>query len=91
MKDFDENKESTYIQYFHANNLHGQAISQPLPVSGFKWVKNKSKFTTDFILNYDVDSDVEYILEAIIRYPKHLHDKHKDLLHLFQKEKVNKF
>ena len=54
MKDFDKKKESAYTQYFDANNLDGWAMSQPLPVSGFKWVKNKSKFTTDFILNYDV-------------------------------------
>ena len=58
MKDFNENKESAYIQYFDANNLYGWTMSQPLPVSGFKWLKNKSKFTTDFVLNYDVYSDV---------------------------------
>ena len=32
---------------------------QQLPVSNFKWVNAKSKFTTDFILNYDLYSDVE--------------------------------
>ena len=36
MKDFDKNKESAYIQYFDANNLYGWAMSQSLPVSGFK-------------------------------------------------------
>ena len=62
MKDFDENKESAYIQYFDANNLYGWSVSQPLPVSGFKWVKNKSNFTTDFTLNCDAYRDVGYIL-----------------------------
>ena len=64
MKGFDKNKESTYIQHFDANNLYGWAMSQSLPVNGFKWVKNKSKFTTDFILNYDEYSDVGYIFES---------------------------
>ena len=90
MKDFDENKGSAYIHYFDANNLYGWAMSQSLPVSSFKWVKSKSKFTTDLILNYDEDSDVEYLLEATIRYSEKLHGKHKDLTHLPQKEKVNK-
>ena len=30
-------KESSYIQYLDANNLHGWEMSQKLPVSGFKW------------------------------------------------------
>ena len=90
MKGFDKNKESAYIQYFDANNLYGLAMSQPLPVSGFKWVKNKSKFTADFILNYDVYSDVGYIFEATIRYPEKIHGKHKDVPFLPQKEKINK-
>ena len=36
-------------------------MSQPLPASSFQCVENKYKFTSDFILNYDVYSDVGYI------------------------------
>ena len=39
IKNFDENKESTYIQYVDANNFYGWAMSQKLPVDGFKWKK----------------------------------------------------
>ena len=34
---------------------------QPLPVDGFKFVKNVSKIVEDFIKNYDEDSDKGYI------------------------------
>ena len=57
MKNFDKNKESSCIQYFDANNLYGWTMSQPLPVSGFKWIENKSNFTSDFMLNYNENSD----------------------------------
>ena len=43
MKNYDKNKESSYIQYLDANNLYGWAMSQNLLVNGFKWVKNTSK------------------------------------------------
>ena len=36
MKNYDENKESSYVQYLNANNLYGLAMSQKLPVDGFK-------------------------------------------------------
>ena len=36
MKNYVENKESSYIQHLDANNLYGWAISQKLPVNGFK-------------------------------------------------------
>ena len=39
MKNHDENKESLYILYLDANNLYGWAMSQKLPVDGFKWKK----------------------------------------------------
>ena len=39
MKNYDKNKKSSYLMYLDANNLHGCALSQKLPVDGFKWKK----------------------------------------------------
>ena len=39
MKNYDKNKESSFIEYLDANNLYGWAMSQKLPVDGFKWKK----------------------------------------------------
>ena len=39
MKNYDKNKESLYLIYLHASNLYGWAMSQKLPVIGFKWEK----------------------------------------------------
>ena len=38
MKDYDENKESSFLIYTDYNNLYGKAMSEKLPVDGFKWV-----------------------------------------------------
>ena len=53
MKNYDKNNEPSYIEYLDANNLYGWAMSQKLPVDGFKWVKQRrlSKFNEDFIKN----------------------------------------
>ena len=51
MKNYDKNNESSYIEYLAANNLYGWAMSQKLPINGFKWVKNLPKFNEDFIKN----------------------------------------
>ena len=53
MKNYDKNKESSYIQYLDANNLCGWAMSQKFPVDGFKWKKNMLTFNEDFIKNSD--------------------------------------
>ena len=36
MKNHNENKESSYLEYLDANNLYGWAMSQKLPVGNFK-------------------------------------------------------
>ena len=42
-KDYDKNKESSYIQYWDVNILYGWAMSQKLPVNNFEWIKNTSQ------------------------------------------------
>ena len=42
MKNYDKKSELSYIEYFDANNLHGWAMFQKLPVKGFKWLKQKN-------------------------------------------------
>ena len=42
MKHYDKNNASPNIEYLDANNLHGWAKSQKLPVKGIKCVKQKN-------------------------------------------------
>ena len=49
MENYDENKESSYIQHLDAKRFYRWAMSQKLPVDGFKWKENISKFNEDFI------------------------------------------
>ena len=35
MRDYDKNKESSYIQYWDIYNLYGWAMPQKLPVNNF--------------------------------------------------------
>ena len=90
MKNRNEDKEESFLQYLDANNLYGWTMSLKLPVSGFKWKKNMLKFNEEFIKNYDEDSDKGYILEVNVKYPKNLHDLHSDLLFLSQRMKIGK-
>ena len=39
VKNYNKKKESSYIEYLDANDLYGWAMSQKLPVDGFKWKK----------------------------------------------------
>ena len=48
MKDYDNNKKSS-INYRDVNNLYRWAMSQNLPVDGFKWVEKTFQFNERFI------------------------------------------
>ena len=41
MKDYDKNKELSYIWYCDVNNLHGWVMSQKLPVNNFARIKDR--------------------------------------------------
>ena len=90
MKNYDESKESSYIQYLDANNLYGWAMSQKLPKNNFKWVEDTSRINEEFIKNYNENSNKGYILEVDVKYPKKLHDLHSDLPFLPKRMKIDK-
>ena len=88
MKNYDENKASSYLLYLDANNLYGWTKCKKLSVGNFKWADDLSKYTKDFIKNYDEDSDYGSILEVNIDYPKTLWRLHKDLPFLTERRKL---
>ena len=90
MKNYDENKQSSFLEYLDANNLYGWAMSEPLPVNGFDWMEDLSKIDEDFIKNFDRDSDKGYIIEVDVEHPKNLHDLHNDLPFLPERVKIDK-
>ena len=90
MKDYDKNKELTYLQYWDVNNLYGWAMSQKLPVNNFEWIKDTSQFNEDFIKNYNEESDEGYFLEVDIQYPEKLHELHNDVPFLPERKKIKK-
>ena len=44
VKDYDKNKELSYIEYWDINNLYGWAMLPKLPVNNFDWIKGKAQF-----------------------------------------------
>ena len=53
MKNYNKNKKLSYLKYWGVNNLYGWAMSQKLPVNGFKWVEDLSEFDEGFIKSYN--------------------------------------
>ena len=92
MKNYDKDIISSYLMYLDANNLYGWAMSQKLPVNGFKWVEKSrlSRFNEIFIKNYDENSDKGYFFEVDVDYTKKVFDLQKDLPFLLERKKVNK-
>ena len=98
MKNCNNNEESSYIQYLDANNPYVWAMSQKLPVNGFKWTDNnktaepsaKHIINEEFIKNYNEDNNKGYILEVDVKYPKRLHKLHSDLPFLPERMEINK-
>ena len=89
-KNYDKDKESSFLIYVDANHLYCWTMTKKLPVDGLKWVEDLSMFTEDFIKNYDEESDVSYLLVVDIEYPKTLRMLHSDLPFLPDRMKVNK-
>ena len=78
---------STYLICADANNLYGLAMSKKLPINNFKWCDALQMFTSDFIKNYDEDSDTGYLLEVdLIILKKYMNYIETYIFYLSKKE-----
>ena len=89
MKDYDKNRESSYLKYWDENNLYGWVMSQKLPVNGFKLVEDLYEFNEDFLRSYNKKSNEGYFLEVDAQYPESLHEPHNDLQFLPKIKKID--
>ena len=48
-KNYDKNKESSFLMYLDANNLYRCPMTEKLPIDNFKWVKSVSEIDEEFI------------------------------------------
>ena len=77
LKNYDSNKEYTFIMYWDANNLYGWGMNQPLPYSDFNFLTKKE--INEFCLDcMSENSQISHILEVDLEYCKELHDNHSD-------------
>ncbi|XP_024885115.1 uncharacterized protein LOC112463153 [Temnothorax curvispinosus] len=72
----DSSQPTTYLMYYDVNNLYGWAMSESLPYANFQWLDDPDNFDATTV---STDSDVGYILEVDLEYPRDLHDAHADL------------
>ena len=63
-------------------------MSQKLPVNNFRWFKNTSQFSHDFIKNYNGESDEGYFLEVDVQYLEKLINLHNVLPFLPERTKI---
>ena len=51
MKNYDENEDSSFLEYQDANNLYGYPMTERLPVRNLKWITSVSRIDKDYIKN----------------------------------------
>ena len=88
IKYYDRNKELSYNQYYHINNLCGWEMLQKLSVNGFEWVGNTSEFDGSFVKSYNEKNVKECFLEHGVQFPEKSHKLHNNLLFLPEKKKL---
>jgi hypothetical protein len=76
-KDYDSSQPHLYIYYLDANNLYGWAMSQYLPVGGFRFLSKEEISKIDFA-NVPDDSETGFVVECDLEYPSELHGTHND-------------
>ena len=85
MKNYNINKESSYLRYWDVNSLYGWAMSQKLPVNNFERIKDTFQFNEDFIKGYNEESNEGYFFEVD---RENVHEIHNDLPFLPERMKI---
>lgn len=62
-------------------------MSQPLPISNFKWVTVEPEIIENILRSPD-DSNEGFFLEVDLKYPRKIHDKHNDYPFCCQQKNV---
>ena len=89
MNGYDKKNKSSYIQYLDANNLYGKAMTEKLPVRGFRWREDISKIDEDFVKVYNKNDNIGYILDVDVDYPSKLQNLDSDLPFLPERMVIN--
>ena len=80
MKEYDKNKEPSYLKYWDVNNLYGSAMLMERRYFSLKI----------FMKNFNNEIDEKYFLEVDVQHPEKLHELHKDFPFLSEKMKTKK-
>ena len=89
MNDYDRKKKSSYIQYLDAHNLYGKAMTEKLPVKGFRWMDDVSKIDDNFVKVYNKNDNKSYLRDIDVDYPSKLQNLHSDLPFLPERMVIN--
>ena len=92
MKDYDKNKESSYLKYWDVNNLYGRGMPQKLSVNNFEWIEGTFQFFSKLIFNI-LKNNMDFIMmyrfylkqqkiEKVKKLITNLHNKTEYVIHI---------
>ena len=91
MKDYDTNKELSYLKYWDEIIYMVGQCRKKLAVNKFEWIEDTSKFNENFKKNIIKKKNEGDFLEVDIYYPEKLYELHNDLPSLPERMKFEKF
>ena len=89
MKNYDKNRESSYLKNWDLNNLYEWVMSQKLALDNFKWAEG---YFLELDVQYpenlhNLQNDLPFLsakikIEKVERILANLHDKNEHVIHI---------